>query len=104
MVVTLLIDLLIYHFLSYIQSYLPAHAAREQYLHQYEQLKEELRLHADKTKKYIVFHDTTLYAVNGEFGGSGIWPAVQEFMDSHSEWELVERKTNNNGLTILKRV
>ena len=73
-------------------------------LHQYEQLKEELRLHADKTKKYIVFHDTTLYAVNGEFGGAGIWPAVQEFIDSHPEWELVERRTNNNGLTILKRV
>jgi hypothetical protein len=73
-------------------------------LHVYEQVKTELELHADKTKKYIVFHDTTLFADRGEFGGKGIWPAIQEFMDSHSEWELVERRTNNNGLTILKRV
>jgi len=73
-------------------------------LHVYEQVKTELELHADKTKKYIVFHDTTLFADRGEFCGKGIWPAIQEFMDSHSEWELVERRTNNNGLTILKRV
>jgi hypothetical protein len=73
-------------------------------LHIYEQVKTELELHADKAKKYIVFHDTTSYADNGEFGGKGIWPAIQEFIDSHSEWQLVERRTNNNGLTVLKRV
>ena len=73
-------------------------------LHIYEQVKTELELHADKAKKYIVFHDTTSYADNGEFGGKGIWPAIQEFIDSHSEWQLVERRTNNNGLTTLKRV
>jgi len=73
-------------------------------LHIYDQVKEELRLHADKAKKYIVFHDTTTYAVNGEFGGRGIWAAIQEFIDTHPEWELLERRTNNNGLTTLKRV
>ena len=73
-------------------------------LHVYEQVQEELRLHAGKVKKYILFHDTTLFADQGEFGGKGIWPAVQEFIDSHPEWQLVERRTNNNGLTILKRV
>jgi hypothetical protein len=73
-------------------------------LHIYEQVKTELELHANKAKKYIVFHDTTSYADNGEFGGKGIWPAIQEFIDSHSEWQLVERRTNNNGLTVLKRV
>lgn len=73
-------------------------------LHVYEQVKEELRLHAAQAKKYIVFHDTTLYADRGEFNGRGIWPAIQEFMDSHPEWQLVKRLTNNNGLTILHRI
>jgi hypothetical protein len=73
-------------------------------LHIYEQVQKELELHASKARKFIGFHDTTTYADNGEFGGKGIWPAIQEFIDSHSEWELVERRTNNNGLTILKRV
>ena len=73
-------------------------------LHIYEQVKEELRLHADKTKKYIVFHDTTSYEFNGEFGGKGIWPAIQEFIDSHPEWQMIDRRFNNNGLTVLKRV
>jgi hypothetical protein len=73
-------------------------------LHIYEQVQKELELHANKARKYIGFHDTTSYADNGEFGGKGIWPAIQEFIDSHSEWQLVERRTNNNGLTVLKRV
>lgn len=73
-------------------------------LHIYEQVQKELELHAGKARKYIGFHDTTTYADNGEFGGRGIWPAIQEFIDAHPEWQLVERRTNNNGLTILKRV
>lgn len=73
-------------------------------LHIYEQVQKELELHAGKARKYIGFHDTTTYADRGEFGGRGIWPAIQEFIDSHPEWQLVERRTNNNGLTILKRV
>jgi len=73
-------------------------------LHIYEQVQKELELHAGKVRKYILFHDTTSFADHGEFGGKGIWPAVQEFIDSHPEWQLVERRTNNNGLTILKRV
>jgi hypothetical protein len=74
-------------------------------LHHYEQLKEELRLHADKAKKYIVFHDTTLFEnVNEGGGGRGLWPAIEEFLAEHSEWEIKERYTNNNGLTVLRRI
>jgi cephalosporin hydroxylase len=77
--------------------------------HCYEQLKQELDLHASKAKKYIVFHDTTTFAYCNEGeptgSGKGIWPAIQEFLDSHStEWVLHERLTNNNGLTIIKRL
>lgn len=73
-------------------------------LHIYEQVQEELRLHADKARKYIGFHDTTSFAHQGEFGGRGIWPAVQEFIDSHPEWKIIIRRDNNNGLTVLERV
>ena len=73
-------------------------------LHIYEQVQKELELHADKAKKYIGFHDTTSFEHSGEFGGRGIWPAIQEFMDTHPEWQLLKRYTNNNGLTILKCV
>lgn len=73
-------------------------------LHVYEQVQEELRLHADKVRKYIVFHDTTTFESVGEFGGKGIWAAIQEFLDEHNEWQILERRFNNNGLTVLHRV
>jgi hypothetical protein len=80
--------------------------------HAYKQLKSELELHHNKVNKYIIFHDTTSYEFtdeNGyqEFGfhgdGKGLWPAISEFLENHQEWEIHERFTNNNGLTIIKR-
>ena len=91
--------------------------------HVYGQLKRELTKFSKITDKYIVLHDTT---VDGEFGETirlygpraaikqsknsgipvdeitkGLWPAVEEFLESNTEWKLVKRYTNNNGLTIL---
>jgi hypothetical protein len=64
-------------------------------------------LHANKVRKYLIFHDTTTF---GEFGETfkvpntvGIWPAIEEFMLENKEWKIEERLTNNNGLTILKK-
>jgi hypothetical protein len=82
--------------------------------HAYKQLKAELTLHSSKAQKYIILHDTTTYAFNDEDSyrewgdewrgdGKGIWPAVVEFLQEHSEWVLHEKFDNNNGLTILKR-
>jgi hypothetical protein len=34
--------------------------------HQYEQLDQELNKHSNKVRKYIAFHDTHTYAINGE--------------------------------------
>ena len=34
----------------------------------------------------------------------GLWPAIEEFLNDNPEWKLIERYTNNNGLTILKRI
>ena len=84
--------------------------------HAYDQLKAELELHSPKAKKYIIMHDTTSYEYRDEpltsenawegdkSTGKGLWPAVTEFLENNSEWELHKRFTNNNGLTIIKRV
>jgi len=72
--------------------------------HSYEQVKGELALHADKVSKYILFHDTTLFGDRGQGGEGGIWLAIQEFLDANPQWQLVERRTNNNGMTLIKRV
>jgi hypothetical protein len=84
--------------------------------HAYCQLKAELDKHNSKAKKYIIMHDTTSYEFKDEPltsenawegeppTGKGLWAAVTEFLDENNEWALHKRYTNNNGLTILKRV
>ncbi len=77
-------------------------------LHNYNQLKGELTLHGNKSRKYIIFHDTTTFEWTGEsyegkVGELGLWPAIAEFLEENKNWELHERFTNNNGLTILKQ-
>jgi hypothetical protein len=92
--------------------------------HVYGQLKRELAHWHASVAKYIGLHDTTVDAVHGETLRChlnaheqsratgiplseitrGIWPAVEEFLAAHPEWILERRDTNNNGLTILRRV
>lgn len=89
--------------------------------HVYGQLKRELDKFSKHTNKYIIMHDTTVDAIYGETirckwnaqkqsiqSGfpveeikKGLWPAVEEFLANNPEWILLERYTNNNGLTIL---
>jgi len=92
--------------------------------HVYGQMKRELDRWNSSVRKYILMHDTTVDADAGEslrcrmdiYGQSeatgiplqeicrGIWPAVEEFLRDHPEWQLEARYSHNNGLTILKRV
>ncbi len=95
--------------------------------HVYGQLKRELEKFSKVTNKYIIMHDTTVDEWHGEtircFGGietaklqsktygfpveeimKGLWPAIEEFLETNKEWKLKERFTNNNGLTILERI
>jgi cephalosporin hydroxylase len=76
-------------------------------IHTYEHLKKELSLHSSKVKKYIILHDTTVYEWEGEaINGvtqKGLWPAIEEFLESNPNWVIYERFEYNNGLTILKR-
>lgn len=77
-------------------------------LHTYGQLKAELSLHPSKVRKYMIFHDTSNYEFRDEIETDtekkGLWPAIEEFLEEHKEWCILERYTNNNGLLILKRI
>ena len=73
-------------------------------LHNYEQLKIELERHANKVKKYMIFHDTTTFGIKGETSDIGLWPAIEEFLENNKNWSILEKYENNNGLTILKNI
>lgn len=72
--------------------------------HTYYQLRAELDRHANKSKKYIVMHDTVSFGSMGEDGGIGLQLAVTEFLSNNKNWVIDQVYTNNNGLTILRRV
>lgn len=69
--------------------------------HHAEQCEVELRMHASKARKYIIFHDTTTFWEHGQGNGKGLKHAIEPFLSSNPEWKIVERFTNNNGLLIL---
>lgn len=82
--------------------------------HIYDQLKRELELHAGKSRKYIIMHDTTLFEFEGtneHFNAKiasnatrkGLWPAIEEFLEVNPQWSIKERFTHNCGLTILAK-
>ena len=78
-------------------------------LHTYGQLRIELDLHNHKAKKYMVFHDTEApWGQKNEVDdGSPDWglrPAIDEFLGSHPEWDLMKHYRNCHGLTVLVRV
>jgi len=92
--------------------------------HVYAQLKRELERWHSSVSKWIIMHDTTVDEWLGETIrdglnaeaqsihtgwpieeiNKGLWPAVEEFLNAHREWILEQRFTNNNGLTILRRI
>lgn len=92
--------------------------------HIYGQLKRELDKFSKITKKYIIMHDTTVDEIYGETIrmnmnaaqqsvesgfpiheiNKGLGPAIHEFLVNNREWVLHEKYTNNNGLTVLRRV
>lgn len=65
-------------------------------LHEYNQLKQELNLHGNKAKKYIILHDTETFKLMNL--------AFYEFIDENKHWIIKEMFFNNNGLTILERI
>jgi hypothetical protein len=75
-------------------------------LHTYTQLNQELKLHGNKSKKYLAFHDTHTFGLRDEVGNGrkGLMTAIIEFMTTNPHWVFYIHKTNNNGLTVLKRI
>jgi beta-1,4-mannosyl-glycoprotein beta-1,4-N-acetylglucosaminyltransferase len=72
--------------------------------HTYSQLKQELKLHGNKAKKYLGFHDTLSYGTVGEDDiDMGLLPAIIEFIIDNPQWKFLLHRTNNNGLTVLER-
>ena len=73
--------------------------------HVYEQVRDELKLHSPKVKKYIGFHDIVSWGEFGETSGhKGINYAIDEFLENNSEWKIKEKFLNNNGLLIIERI
>jgi hypothetical protein len=78
--------------------------------HCYDQLIQELNLHASKVKKYLAFHDTQTYAATseeflGRRGSNGLLPAIIHYLIANpGTWQFKIHRTNNNGLTVLERV
>ncbi len=71
--------------------------------HFYSQLKEELRIHGPKARKYIVLHDTENFGqVGADEKSPGLWQAVEEFV-AEGNWRIKEHYTNCNGLTVLEK-
>lgn len=72
-------------------------------LHRYDQVRQELALHGDAVRRWIVFHDTETFGVTGDDGGEGINRAIEEWLDAKPEWRIVYRTHRNNGLTVIER-
>jgi O-methyltransferase len=87
--------------------------------HSYSQLWHELQKHSENVNKYIIIHDTESFGlhdqiypegdVNNVCGvkvgeKEGLKDAISDFLRFYPEWIIEKEFTNNNGLTILKRV
>jgi hypothetical protein len=92
--------------------------------HIYGQLKRELEKFSKVTNKYIIMHDTTVDAIDGESircGWNahqqsidsgfpveeitcGLQKAIDEFLRNNTNWVVDVRYINNNGLTILRKI
>ena len=85
--------------------------------HDFLQLKKELTRHHNRVNKYIIFHDTVSYGYSDEdlnISGleneietnlpKGLCAAIEEFLFHNKNWIMWEKKPNNNGITVLKRI
>jgi hypothetical protein len=71
--------------------------------HSFDQLRDELKRHAGKVRKWIILHDTYTYGLKTGEDDKGLLSAVIGFLIDNPQWKFHAYFTNNNGLTILKR-
>ena len=81
-------------------------------------MKKELFRHHTKAKKYIILHDTVSFGYKNEGSHDdmgttnnietnlpkGLNGAIEEFLFWNKEWVIWEKRPNNNGLTVLKKI
>ncbi len=90
-------------------------------LHTYAQCRAELDAHANRVKRYLVFHDVITFGVigaDGEKGGHlweyevgvsvprealGIRPAIDELMIRDPSWRILASYPDSHGLLVLER-
>lgn len=73
-------------------------------IHTYDQLIQELNMQGNRSRKYIIIHDTYTFGSKGMFEGTeGLNKAISEFLEINPHWCIHTIFINNNGLTILKR-
>ena len=72
--------------------------------HTYGHLQQELRLHGNKARKYLGFHDVVTFGEIGEDGSAGLMKAINEFMAENPHWVIDYHSLSCNGLMILRRV
>lgn len=72
-------------------------------LHTYHQVKEELKIHAIRVFRYLVFHDTFSHGKNSRDiqGEEGISRAIEEFLQDNPKWKKVYEVQFNHGLIVL---
>jgi hypothetical protein len=90
-------------------------------LHTYEQVRAEA-VHADRARRYLVFHDVSTFGEVGAVGETGrqswtyvagrgsvpmqhrgIRPAIDELMIRDPSWRIIERRVESHGLLVLAR-
>lgn len=76
--------------------------------HNSDQNEVEMRLHANKARKFIIFHDCETFWEDGsgywKGEGHGLRYSIEPFLEANPHWVIKERFRNNNGLLILERI
>lgn len=73
--------------------------------HTYDQLKEELCLHGNKARKYLIMHDTTIFGRRSADGSNkGLLDAIEEYLSQNPHWKIIEQTSDNVGLTVMQRL
>lgn len=74
-------------------------------LHTYKQLNIELKLHGNKARRWIGFHDTESQGKESDdvLGAEGINRAIIEFLRANNAWKIIYDVAFNNGLCIIER-
>jgi len=80
-------------------------------------LRLELERHGNQATKFIILHDTETFGQRGQADtsgifvdfpctdeeGTGLWYAINPWLQLNPHWKISQHYTNNNGLTILER-